>query len=153
MAYGLTPQGFNPKPLQVIKAEIQASLNTAFGQNLDFQPTTVLGQIVGIWSERENTQWQQQEAIYASQYPQGAEGTSVDNILALNNLRRLGATPSKTAPTSSTGTPGLVVTGTPGTVVTAGSLISIPGQPSVQFSIDTTVTIAAAVNAIQTRRT
>lgn len=150
MAFGLTAQGFQPKQLQDIKAEIQASLNAAFGQNLDFQPTTVFGQIVGIMSEQLAEEWQVLEAIYASQYPSGAEGTSVDNILALNNLRRLGATASKTAPTDTSGTPGLVVYGTPGTIVTAGSLISVPTNPDAQFSIDVTVTIGSAVNDVQT---
>lgn len=150
MAFGLTPTGFQPKQLQDIKTEIQQELSAAFGQNLDFLPESVFGQIVGIFSEREALIWQLGEAIYASQYPQGAEGTSVDNILALNNLRRLGATASKTAPTDTDGTPGLILYGTPGTVIPAGSLISVLGTPSQQFAIDITVTIAAAQDDVQT---
>lgn len=150
ITYGLTPTGFVPKPQQEIISEIQQQLVALFGQNLDFLPESIFGQIVGVFSEREALIWQELEAIYASQYPEGAEGTSVDNILALNNLRRLGATPTVTAPTSTNGTPGLVLFGVPGTVIPAGSIISVSGAPTEQFAIDTQVTIEAAVNAVQT---
>lgn len=146
--YGLTPQGFRAKQLQTIKGEIEASLRSALGQNLNFLPNAVFGQIVGIFSEREALVWQVGEAVYASQYPSGAEGTSVDNVLALTNLRRLGALATKTSATENN-VPGLVLYGAAGTLITSGSLISILDQPTSQFSIDSDVTIAAALNAVQ----
>jgi len=146
--YGLTAQGFVPKRLSTIASEIEASLRTAFGQNINLLPESVFGQLVGIFSEREALLWELGEAVYASQYPSGAEGTSVDNILALNNLRRLGATPTITSPTENN-VPGLVLYGTPGTIVPAGSIISVFGTPTVQFSLDATVTIGSPVDAVQ----
>jgi hypothetical protein len=148
MAFGLTVDGFIPKQQQDIISEVQSSLQLAFGQNINLLPESVFGQIVGIFSEREALLWQLSEAVYASQYPAGAEGTSVDNILALNNLKRLGARPTVTSPEED-GVPGLVFLGTPGTIIPAGSLISVPDQANSQFSTDTAVTIAAAVNAIE----
>jgi uncharacterized phage protein gp47/JayE len=148
--FGLTSTGFNPKQQSDIISEIQSSLQDALGKNINLLPQSVYGQIVGIFSEREALVWQLAEAVYSSQYPSGAEGSSVDNILALNNVgRRLSARPTKTAPTNTSGVPGLVFYGTPGTIVPAGSIISVDGNPALQFTTDETATIEGAVNAVQ----
>jgi hypothetical protein len=145
--YGLTVSGFIAKQQQVIKGEIEDSLRVAFGTNLNLLGESVLGQLVGIFSEREALLWQLAEAVYASQYPGGAEGTSVDNILALNGLKRLGATPSKTSPTEA-GINGLELYGDAGTIVPIGSLARVPGSTK-NFQITADATILAAVNAVQ----
>src|SRR5271166_2706254 len=98
--YGVTPQGFVPKQQSTIISEIDSSLQGEFGANINLGPEAVFGQLVAIFSEREALLWQLGEAIYDSEYPAGAEGTSVDNILALNNLKRLPATPTITNPAS-----------------------------------------------------
>lgn len=152
--YGLTAAGFVLKPQSQIIAEIQASLQGVFGQNINFGPESNFGQLVGIFSEREALIWELALAVYSSQYPGGAEGTSVDNILALNSMRRLPATPTKTTlipVTTSTGITlyGLVLLGTPGTVITSGSLINTNQSPPLSFSLDETVTIGSAANAQQ----
>lgn len=141
MAFGLSATGFTAKQQQDIISEIQTSLRAAFGQNINLLPEAVFGQIVGLFSEREALIWQLGEAVYNSQYPGGAEGTSVDNILALNALTRLAATPSRAT---------LTLFGTPATLISAGSLVAVAGDPTTQFSTDNDVTIAAAVSAIQT---
>lgn len=148
--FGLSLTGFNPKRQSDIISEIQSSLQDALGQNINLLPQSVYGQIVGIFSERESLVWELAEAVYSSQYPSGAEGSSVDNILALNNIaRRLPARATKTAPTDTSGTFGLVFYGTPGTIVPAGSIISVDGNPALQFVTDETITIGGAVNAVQ----
>lgn len=152
--YGLTPAGFVGKSQAVIKAELEATLQQAFGLNINLAPNSNFGQLVGIISEREALIWQLAEAVYASQNPGGAEGTSVDNILALNNLRRLQATATRTNPTAllqpnGITLYGIVLRGTPGTVIPAGSLIETQASPPVQFSLNAPVTILAAVNALQ----
>lgn len=147
--YGLSAAGFGVKQQQTIISELQTALQSALGANINLSSAAVFGQLIGIFSEREALIWQLAEAVYSSQYPSGAEGTSVDNILALNNLRRLGATPTKTSPTNTLGVPGLLAKGTAGTVIPAGSIISVSGNPLVQFTTDAAMTIAAAVNAVQ----
>lgn len=147
--YGLTPSGFIPKPQSAIVTEMQQSLNAALGKNLNFAPTSVFSQLIGIFSEREALLWQLGLAVYSSQYPSGAEGTSVDNVLALNNLKRLGAAPTMTQPTTTDGTPGLVAFGTVGTLIPKGSIVSVDGSPSTQFTTDADATISAAVDAVQ----
>jgi len=91
--YGLTLLGFKVKQQSQIISEWEESLRQKFGQNINLAAESVFGEIVGIASEREALIWSLLEAVALSQYPNGAEGTSVDNILALNNLRRLAAVP------------------------------------------------------------
>jgi hypothetical protein len=147
--YGLTPNGLVIMRQSDIISQQQAQIQAAFGQNINFAAQALFGQLSGISSERLALLWEQLEAVYTSQYPSGAEGTSVDNILALSGLRRLPAAPTKTAPTNTNGVNGLVLYGTPGTVVPVNSIISMQGNSSIQFTLDSAVTILAAVNAVQ----
>lgn len=140
MSFGLTPEGFEPKRQQDIISEIRASLQASIGNNINLADQSIFGQLVGIFSEREALVWELMEAIYASQYPEGAEGTSVDNILALSGLERLGAEPS---------TATLLLYGTPGTLIPAGSLVSVEDSPTDQFATDIDATIEAAADAVQ----
>lgn len=152
--FGLSALGFLPMQQQDVISDVEDSLKTAFGKNINLSPESNFGQLVGIFSERIALLWQGAEAVYTSQSPLGAEGTSVDNILALNALRRIGALPTRTNPaplTQSNGIKkyGLVLFGTPGTVIPAGKIIQTQASPPLQFSIDNAVTILAAVNALQ----
>lgn len=149
MAFGLTSSGFNAPSQAEILAEIQASLQSSFGTGINLSASSIFGQIAGVFSEREALIWEALQAVYSSQYPNGAEGTAVDNILALcPGIRRLAATASTTSPTID-GVPGLVFYGTAGTIIPAGKLISVLGQSTSQFAVDSDVTIEAAADAIQ----
>jgi hypothetical protein len=152
--YGLTAQGFVTKQQQTIIEEINASLQQTFGANINLGAESVFGQIVGIFSEREALLWQLADAVYASQYPAGAEGTSVDNILALNNLKRLPASATATNPAALTQANGvtlygLVLYGTPGTTVPIDSIINTTASPALSFILNSAVTIGSAINAVQ----
>jgi hypothetical protein len=152
--YGVTTLGFVAKPQSEIITELNTAFQAVFGQNINLGPESVFGQIIGIFSEREALIWELGQAIYASQYPAGAEGTSVDNILALNNLQRLQATATVTNPLPAVQTNGitlygLVLFGTPGTVVPQGSTIQTTATPPLTFTLDSTVTIGSAANAVQ----
>ena len=149
VTYGVTSTGFVLKRQSDISSEIQTALQNALGGNINLLPVAVFGQIVGIFSEREALVWELMQAVYTSQYPSGAEGASVDNILALNNLRRLLPTATKTAPTNTLGVNGLELYGSPGTTIPASSIISVAGNSLVQFTTDQNITIASPVNAIQ----
>ncbi len=153
--FGLTPLGWVSKQQTDIISEIRTDLTQLFGQNLNLLPESVLGQLTGYFSERESLVWQMGEAVYHSQYPAGAEGTSVDNVLSLNNLRRLDARKSQTDPTPITQVNGirlfgLLLRGTAGTTIIAGSIIQTNLAPPANFILDSDVVIAAAVDAIQT---
>jgi len=153
--YGVTPTGFVAPSQQDIIDDLQSQFQAVFGNNINLAPTSNFGQIIGIISGELILLWQLGQALYSSRYPSGAEGTSVDNILALNNLKRLLAMPTKTNPNPLTQANGIVlngfvVYGTPGTVVTAGSLVQTSATPPIQFSVDNDITIQSAVNAVQT---
>lgn len=153
--FGLTPLGFIIKQQQQILAEINTDLKKAFGANTNVGPEAVFGQIAGIFSEREALLWQLGDAIYSSQAPGGAVGLSVDNILALNNLKRLGARPTITnnSPTTQLNgitLYGLVLKGTAGTNIPKDSIIQNLSQPPLSFLLDNQVTISPAISAVQT---
>lgn len=152
--FGLTTTGFNPMQQQDVIDDLQSSFKTEFGANINLAPASVFGTEIGILSERFALLWQVAEAVYDSQYPTGAEGTSVDNILALNNLKRLGADPTKTAPdpldqANGITLYGLVLYGTPGTVIPVDSIVQTTATPPLSFTLDAQVTIGSAVNAVQ----
>lgn len=140
MAFGLTPEGLVIKRQADILSEIRQSLRTALGANLNLLPSTVEGQIVGIVSEREALLWELLEAVYNSQYPDTAEGTSLDNVAAITGVKRLAATFSKAI---------LILGGLTGTPIPAGSVVSVDGTPTSKFNTDLAVVIQPSVNEIQ----
>jgi len=155
--YGVTLAGFVPKKQAVVIAELQARVRATFGNNVNLDDRSVFGQLIGVMSEPVALLWEVLQAVYASAYPSGAGivgGVSVDNILALNNLRRLAATSSVTNPSpvprgDGVTLYGLALYGTAGTRVTKGSLIRDTSSPPLSFTLDADVVIQAAVNAQQ----
>lgn len=90
--YGLTATGFVRKDLVTIKAEIDASLQAAFGMAIDLNPNEPLGQLCGILAEREALLWENAEDIYYSFYPDTAAAVSLDNLSFLTGIVREPAT-------------------------------------------------------------
>lgn len=113
--YGLLNEGFVKKDLQTIKSEIEESLKSLFGQNIDVSESSVFGQIVGLNAIRETNIWDLAEDVYNSQSPDGAEGINLDRVNALLNIQRLSA-----VATTAQG----ILTGVSGTVITLGSLVT-----------------------------
>ncbi len=89
--YGLTLNGFKPKPFNVITSEIETQLIAKFGQ-IDLNPKSVFSQIINIFAEREALLWQLGEQNYNAMYPSTAQGVSLDNVCAITGLKRLKAT-------------------------------------------------------------
>lgn len=152
--FGLTAAGFLPMQQQDIISDLRSALKVAFGNDIDLSDSSNFGQFVGIMSERLADLWQLDEAIYASQSPGGAEGTSVDNLLAYNGLRRNKATPTRTNPSpisqiNGIKLYGLLLRGVAGTPIPAGSIVQTQSSPPLQFTLDAAVTINAAQNALQ----
>lgn len=124
MTYGITTTGFNAKTLSEIISETEASFKTAFGDAINLQETSPLGQIKGVLDERISLLWELSEAIYNSQYPNTAEGTSLDNIASINNITRLQATESQVTAT---------ITGTANAIVPANFIAYVNGNESSEF--------------------
>lgn len=114
--YGLTPEGFVLKPLDAISDELKEDLRGAYGQSLNFGPSSGFGQFVGIMSERHALLWQLAQEVHAAMDPDAAIGASLDAVSALTGTFREGA--EKSAAT-------LTAIGTPGTILSAGRVVSV----------------------------
>jgi len=140
MAFGLTLDGFNRKRLADIKAEKETAFKAIFGENINLNPQSNFGQIIGIESESEALVWELAELVYNAFYPSTAQGIQLSNLVTLNGIERRAATKSKAT---------LTLTGVDGTIIPAGSLVAIPNNTE-QFSTDLGVVISsgtATVNA------
>lgn len=109
--YGLTSTGWVIKDLATILSEIEADQRASMGADLDVSVSTPLGVNNGIIAAKLAELWQQGGAIYNSQYPDGAEGLSLDNVLQMTGVRRLPYSKSSATAT---------MVGTPGTVFLPG---------------------------------
>lgn len=112
--YGLTINGFIPKSLTEIKADVEAALREKFGE-IDTEPSSVFGQIIGVMSLQLTELWEQLDVIYKSQSPSSAEGFQLDEVASLTNLTRLAATASRVV---------VQINATAATTVPAGTVVS-----------------------------
>lgn len=87
--YGVMSTGFVRPRLPEIKAELESSLATAFGVPINTRADSVLGQLIGVWSDREADIWEALEAAYYAMYPHTADGTSLDNSVAFTGVQRI----------------------------------------------------------------
>lgn len=132
--YGLLSTGFVPKPLEVIRADINQALRDAFGPSIDVSDGSALGQIVGVVAERYALLWELAEAVNSSQDPDAATGTGLEALAALTGIIRHAAT---------TSTATLLLVGDDATDIPAGSQVSVVDNGDI-FATDEDVTLAAA---------
>jgi uncharacterized phage protein gp47/JayE len=141
MAFGLTQSGFVSKRIADIQTEIETSLRSELGNSINLLPSSVFGQLVGIFSERESELWELAEAVYNSQYPATAEGLTLDNVVSLTGLTRQPGTRS---------TVDLIFKGTAGTIIPAGSVFSVLNDTTARFVLANDLTLIAGVDEVQT---
>ena len=141
MAFGVTPQGFVRKRLEDIKAEREQDLRDALGENINLLPEEVLGQLVGVGSEREALIWEDMEALYFSYYPDQSEGVSLDNQASITGSIRKSPTKSQIT--------GQLLFGTVGTIILQGRVISVFENATARFVTLFDVTLIAGVDEIQ----
>lgn len=91
---GISATGFELKDFATVKEEIEQALIHSFG-TIDLQAPSVFAQIVAIMSEREALLWEKLQAVYYSQYPDTAQGYSLDAACALTGISRLKSTYTK----------------------------------------------------------
>jgi uncharacterized phage protein gp47/JayE len=140
MTFGLTDQGFVPKRLQDVKAEIEDAARTVFGPAINLLPTELMGEFIGIVSLKASEGWEAGESIYNSFYPATAKGTSLDNVVSITGIERLGATKSTAV---------AVATGTETTLIAAGSVVSVDGNPDARFVTTEDFTIGPGTDEVQ----
>lgn len=89
----LTEEGFDRPRLNEIKSDYDQRFTDALGP-INTSPDAVAGQIIGIFSAALDDAWEALQNTYDAMYPATAEGTSLDGVVALVGLTRLGATPT-----------------------------------------------------------
>lgn len=90
-SYGIIPEGFNEKTLDVLLEEIQDAERTAFGPNINTQDDSVLGQVNGIFAAKLAELWEVALAVYRAAYPDSANDEALDNVVAITGVGRLAA--------------------------------------------------------------
>lgn len=135
-SYGLTNNGFNKKRLDVILKEINDDTASIFGNNFDVDPDSPQGQQNGVVAGAYADLWEIAEASYNAFRPSAATGTSLSELVQLNNITRQAATPSRVT---------LTCTGVNGTIIPSGSLAEVQDTGE-RFATLTDVTIDATLS-------
>ncbi len=130
--YGLLSTGFLPEPLTALRADIEASLRSAFGASLALGDRSILGQIVGILAERLALLWELLEAVNSSQDPDKASGAALEALCILTGTTR---------PAAAASTVALILTGTNATSIPASSTVSTTTSGK-NFATTSTVVLA-----------
>ena len=123
--YGLTPEGFNTPRLANVKQFLEDDFIASFG-DINTDPQSVTGQIIGIFAKVFADLWENLEDVYFSQYPNSASGVSLDNVVQLNGISRLPATQTSVTATAS---------GLEGTFIPQNSLASVPSNNSTFYAL------------------
>ena len=71
--YGVTPQGFVPKRLDVITKEIHKDLTKGLGVDTTLNPQSFLNVLVTGFADKIAELWELTQDVYLSQYPSFAE--------------------------------------------------------------------------------
>ena len=132
--YGVTAAGFIAKSLPDIKAEYEGDLAAGFGTGVNLEPESVLGQLVGIFAERDAEIWEALLAVSASMDPDQATDAGLDTVMGITGTIRHG-------PSASTAS--VIAVGATGTTLTTGRVFSVTGS-GVRFASTAAATLAAA---------
>lgn len=113
--YGISATGFKRKRLDLLLNELNTEVKAIFGDNFNVSPESPDGQINGVISGSNADLWEIAEVSYNAFNPSAASGVVLSNLVQLNGITRLAATPSTVT---------LTLYGTPGTTIVASSSFS-----------------------------
>ena len=126
MTFGLGIDGFTIKRESDIIADLEDGFRAEFGE-INVDAASVFGQIIGVTSKPLAELWELMDLIYLSQYPSSAEGISLDGVVQLTGVERLG--PTKTTVI------GLLI-GDQGTSVLTGNAASVSATEETFFTTE-----------------
>ena len=126
--YGITAEGFKVKPREAILADTNARFIATFGTTFDVTPSSPDGQVIGIVADLLYASWLREEAVFNTFIPSKAYGSGLDDLVALNGIRRI-----ENQPTTVLCTLG----GTAGVLVPQGSIVET--VEGLQFKTNTPV--------------
>lgn len=130
--HGVTPQGFVPKRLDEIAADIHVYLSKEWGVDTTLNPESLLNVLVTGISDEIAALWEAGQSAYLALYPSSAEDLSLDNAVQFGGIRRIGDQPTYYP---------IHCTGKDGTVIKAGTILASTTNPEARF-------VAAADKAI-----
>ena len=110
----LTGAGFDRTRLDERLAELEAQARAIFGADLDLDPDTLDGQLLGVFAESISNLDQLAEDTYHSFNPNSATNRALSRLVMLNGIKRIEGTYS---------TVDVLLVGQQGTLIPAGSLI------------------------------
>lgn len=133
MTTQITSTGFERDRLDAIFASYQAAMRAIFGADINVDPDSLDGQMLGIFAEGISNEDQLAEAVYNSFNPSLSFGAGLSRLVQINGIRRIAGAYSSVIVTFS---------GVPNTVIPSGTLVS---QDTVQtkFSTAADATIGA----------
>ena len=131
MAYGLTSEGFVPKRLTDVIDSINTRARAAFGEDINVNEDSVMGQVIGVFAAECADLWELGEAVYNGFIPSAAEGKQLDDCANLVGVSRLPATAT---------TVEVEYVGDPGTVIPLGMTVSMSSTQD-QFEVLSSITL------------
>ena len=126
MTTQITSTGFERDRLDVIFASYQAAMRAIFGADINVDPDSLDGQMLGIFAEGISNEDQLAEAVYNSFNPSLSFGAGLSRLVQINGIRRIAGAYSSVIVT---------FTGVANTVIPSGTLVS---QDTVQTKFSTT---------------
>jgi hypothetical protein len=78
--YGIRPEGFAIKPLDVILEESAARARAIFGEDVDLTETSPLRKIIEVVAAEDGEIWKAQEDLYYAQFAATSSGDALDLI-------------------------------------------------------------------------
>ena len=121
---GLSSTGFTTKTIDEILSEIETDQRAKIAANLDQSPTSVVGQLNGIFAEREYQLWLVLRDLFNAFTPGGATGNALARLSLLTGTRRQKATRSTVTATVNLDN---------GVTLPQGSQASVSGDPTAVF--------------------
>lgn len=113
----VTSSGFQRTRLDERLASLKEAVRAIFGPDINLDPDTIDGQMLGIFAESISNLDQLAEDCYQSFNPSSAAGLALSRLVQLNGIRRIAGAHS---------TASIRCVGTDGTIIPAGSLVSNP---------------------------
>lgn len=134
--YGLTPQGPNPKRLDVILEDMHSKMTERLGVNTRQNPQSLLNHTLTNVADEIAELWEFGVDVYHSQYTSSATGVSLDYAAQFGGSTREMAAKSYYS---------ILCTGLDGTTIPAGTVIASDTNPatSLTATADATITRSA----------
>lgn len=138
MVYGITDLGFETKPLETIKTEIEESVKADIDPGLNVSSTSVAGQFIGIVAAVASEVWEALQATHSSFDPEQASGLFLDFLSSLTGTLRQEATKSTVTATVNLNN---------GTTLPIGSQAYVSGNTAAIFTTLEEVTNTSGIAA------